>query len=87
MKVKKIAKCGTLESSDILITVMPQEDITIELLSDVEKQYGDSIKKVIMNTVKELGVSDIYIKAQDKGALDYTIKARLETAIQRASED
>ena len=32
----------------------------------------------------ELGVKNIIVNAQDKGALNYTIKARIETATKRA---
>lgn len=86
MKITKVAKAGTLESNDILVMVMPNENsgIELQLESIVMKQFGDQIEKVINDKVKEMGVEDIVIKAQDKGALDYTIGARVETAIKRA---
>lgn len=86
MKICKVAKAGTLESNDILIMVMPNEnnDIELELESIVEKQFGEQIRKVIMDTLKETGVDSVTVKAQDKGALDYTIRARVKTAINRA---
>jgi len=86
MKITKVAKAGTLESNDILIMVMPNKSgkIELELESIVLQQFGDVIEKVILHKVKEMGVEGITIKAQDKGALDYTIGARVETAIKRA---
>ncbi len=86
MKISKVAKAGTLESNDILVMVCPNEEgnIQIEIESIVIKQFGDQIKKVIEETIKAMGVESITVKAQDKGALDYTIKARVETAIKRA---
>lgn len=86
MKIEKVAKAGTLESNDVMITVMPnmESGIEIEIDSIVMQQFGESIKETIMNTLKELGVETVKIKAEDKGALDYTIKARVETAIKRA---
>jgi citrate lyase subunit gamma (acyl carrier protein) len=86
MKISKAAKAGTLESNDILVMVVPKEGtgIELELESIVMKQFGEDIKKVILDKLEELQVEDIIIKAQDKGALDYTIKARVETAIKRA---
>lgn len=86
MKVNKIAKAGTLESNDILIMVMPNDKpgIEIELESIVMKQFGDQIHKVLSSKAKKLGLDGVKIQAQDKGALDYTIAARLETAINRA---
>lgn len=47
-------------------------------------QYGEQIKKVIQDTVKEQGIRDIYIKAVDRGALDCTVRARILTALSRA---
>lgn len=86
MKINKVAKAGTLESNDILIMVMPNEQggVELQLESIVIKQFGDQIRKVILDKISEMNIEDIIIKAQDKGALDYTISARVETAIKRA---
>lgn len=86
MKINKVAKAGTLESNDILIIVMPNENsgVKLDIESIVMKQFGKQIEKVILEKINELGVEDIVIKVQDKGALDYTIKARVQTAVERA---
>lgn len=85
-EINKVAKAGTLESNDILIMVMPNDKpgVEIELESIVMKQFGEQIKKVLVEKAKELELDGVKIQAQDKGALDYTIKARLETAVNRA---
>lgn len=84
MKIEKPSKCGTLESNDIFILIFPNENgIIIELESVVEKQFGEHIKKVILDKLKELNVETALVKAQDKGALDYTIRARVEGAVKR----
>ena len=42
MEIKKAAMAGTLESSDIMVTVLPSPDgIQIDLTSSVEQYYGD----------------------------------------------
>ncbi len=86
MKINKVAKAGTLESNDIMIMVMPNEKggVELQLESIVMKQFGNQIKSTILEKIKEMNVEDIIIKAQDKGALDYTIKSRIQTAIERA---
>ncbi|QCX33051.1 citrate lyase acyl carrier protein [Caloramator sp. E03] len=86
MEIKKSAKAGTFESNDIYVMVQPNDKRTIEinLESIVKKQFGKQIEKVIMDTLKELGVKSVIITAKDRGALDYTIKSRIETAIRRA---
>ncbi|MGL5067785.1 MAG: citrate lyase acyl carrier protein [Sarcina sp.] len=88
MKIIKNASAGTIESSDIMIVVFPSDNgVEIELNSSVEKQFGEQIRKVIAETLKELNVSSVTIRATDKGALDCVIKARVQTAIARASEE
>ena len=81
------SQAGTLESNDIVITVGPCDEgagIMIELQSLVLAQYGEQIKKVIEDTVKEQGIHDIHIKAVDRGALDCTVRARTLAALSRA---
>ncbi|WP_373897488.1 citrate lyase acyl carrier protein [Haloimpatiens sp. FM7315] len=86
MKIEKVAKAGTLESNDVMITVMPNDKgIEVDIDSIVIKQFGEEIRKTIIDALKELGVTKIKIKAEDKGALDYTIRSRVETAVKRAS--
>ena len=51
----------------------------------MEYQFGGQIKKVISETLKELGIKQATVKAVDKGALDCTIKARVTTAVVRAT--
>ncbi len=86
MEINKISKSGTVESNDIYIVMMPNPEggIELELESIVMKQFGEEIRRVILETLEGLGVKDAVIKAQDKGALDYTIKSRVETAVKRA---
>lgn len=81
----KIA-AGSLESSDCLITVTDSDKLDIIIESVVFKQFGDDILKVITDTLKEHKINKIKVLCQDKGALDFTIKSRLETAILRRGE-
>lgn len=84
----KMAKAGSLESNDILIMISKGEgNIDIELESVVIQQYGENIKNLIYNTLVEEGVHDAKVIAQDKGALDFTIKARVKACVRRGSEE
>ncbi len=85
MKILKPAMAGSVESNDILIKVSEGNGIVIDLESQFIKQYGEDIKSVILETLKENGVENVYVEAQDKGAIDFTIRARVITAIKRAS--
>jgi len=76
---------GSLESSDCLITVNynKEKNNTVTIESIVFDQFGDQILEVINSTLEQLDKKNINILCQDKGALDYTIKARLTTALKR----
>lgn len=87
MKIMKPAMAGTLESSDALVTVEPNEEgIEFELDSVVIHQYGKQIRKVVMETLHRLDVKDVKITVVDRGALDCTLKARVESAVFRGNE-
>ena len=83
MKIEKPAIAGTLESSDCMVTVEPGT-ITMNLESAVMNQFGEQIQKVVKETLERLEVNDVNIRIVDKGALDCTIKARVECAVYRS---
>jgi len=87
MEIIKVSMAGTVESSDIQVIIEPKEEvgIQVELKSSVEKQYGKQIRKVIAETLEKLGVNSAKVIATDKGALDCTIKARVQSAAFRAA--
>lgn len=85
MKILKPAKAGTYESNDIYVMIQPNDNgIKIELESIVMNQFGKRIEEVIKETLEKLGVKNACVVAKDRGALDYTISARVETAVKRA---
>jgi len=88
-KLFKSAQAGTVESSDILIMLAPADTgtgIKVELVSPTMQQYGKQIKNLITKTLVTHGIDDVQVHANDRGALDCTIKARVITALQRAGE-
>lgn len=88
MRIVKNAVAGTMESSDILVTVEPSEKgISIDLTSSVEEQFGRQIRAVIRQVLEQLGVENAAVSAVDKGALDCTIRARVEAAVYRAADE
>ena len=85
MEIKKAAVAGTLESSDAMVTIEPNEKgIEFGLESTVINQFGHSIRKTVLETLERLGVTDAKVRVVDKGALDCTLKARVEGAVYRA---
>lgn len=86
MEILKSAVAGTLESSDAMVTVEPGEGITLELSSSVMNQFGRQIKATVLKTLERLGVKDARVIVVDKGALDCTLKARVECAVFRSCD-
>lgn len=84
MEILKPAMAGTLESSDAQVTVEPGTDgIQLTLSSSVMNQYGRQIKATVLETLERLGVDNAQVTVVDKGALDCTLKARVECAVFR----
>jgi len=88
MNVLKTAVSGTMESSDIMVTIAPNGDkgIEIELDSTVEKQFGKAIRAAICETLAELNIQNAKVTAVDKGALDCVIRARVKASAYRACQ-
>ena len=86
MEILKAAVAGTLESSDAMVTVEPGEGITLELSSSVMNQFGRQIKATVLETLERLEVKDARVTVVDKGALDCTLKARVECAVFRSCD-
>ena len=84
MKILKVACAGTLESSDTYVELEPCEELDITVESVVEKQFGDRIKQAVKEVLAEYGVECAKVRVIDRGALDCTIRARVETAVMRA---
>ena len=84
MKILSSAMAGTLESSDCMVTVEPGEGVSLSLSSSVMNQYGRQIKATVLETLERLDVKDASVTVVDKGALDCTIKARVECAVLRS---
>jgi citrate lyase subunit gamma (acyl carrier protein) len=88
MKIIKQAIAGTLESSDLMVKVAPSEDDTLDIVinSEVIKQFGQQIRRVVTETLDHLNVTAGSIIIEDKGALDCAIRARVQTAVLRGAE-
>ena len=85
MEIKKPAIAGTLESSDCQVTVEAGEGkVDFSRESAVINQYGNQIRKIAYETLDNLGIDNVKLTIVDKGALDCTIKARIEAAVYRS---
>ncbi|WP_040383247.1 citrate lyase acyl carrier protein [Dethiosulfovibrio peptidovorans] len=86
MKILKMAVAGSMESNDAMVTVEPSNKLSVEVESVVEAQFGEAIERSIMEVLKDLSVDSCTLSVKDRGALDCTLRARVETALLRGSE-
>lgn len=85
MDIEKNAVAGSFESSDVFVEVAPKTNgIEIEVQSVVYQQFGKAIEKTVRDVLNEFEVKSAAVKLTDHGALDCTIRARVETALKRA---
>ena len=86
MEIRRKATAGTMQSSDLTVSVEPAERLDIEIESTVKKQFEHLIRARIEAVLARHGVTRGRIRISDRGALDYAIEARVETALRRAME-
>ena len=85
MEIVKKGVAGTMQSSDLMVFVEPADSLKVEIESTVIKQFGHLISAKVDEVRAKNKVTAGYIRLSDRGALDYAIEARIETALQRGS--
>jgi citrate lyase subunit gamma (acyl carrier protein) len=86
-RILRQSKAGLDEKGDIVVCLSPggeNSGIQIEMESTVKSLFGDQIRASVMGVIEEYGVTDLKFTIHDQGALDYAIRARVQTAIERA---
>ncbi len=86
MEITTKATAGTMQSSDLVVRVEPAEQLKISIESTVKKQFEHLIRERIEAVLQRHGVTRAHVAVADRGALDYAIEARVETALRRAAE-
>ena len=87
MKLIRKAVAGTLESSDALVEVSPAPGVELEIESAVMAQFCDAIEKCVREVLAQFAVEGAAVRVTDRGALDCTIRARVEAAVKRAAKE
>lgn len=87
MTIVRSAVAGSLESSDVLVSIAPSQQLEVYVESVVMKQFGDAIETSVLQVLREFSVTGAQVHIQDRGALDCTIRARVETAVLRGGEE
>ena len=80
------ASAGTLESSDCLVTVSPHrgpEEGRVTLSGANAGLFAARNGIIVKETVAKYGLSKVSVNLHDNGALEVTVRARVETALER----
>jgi len=89
-KILREAKAGLDERGDVLVCLSPgklNSGIQIEIESTLMSMFGDQIRASVLGVVEGYGLKDLKLTIRDQGALDYAIRARVQTAIERALQE
>lgn len=87
MRISREALAGTLESSDVLVRVNPARTLKLDVKSSVMGQFGDDIRRVVTDQLDRMGVTEGLVAVDDKGALEFVIRARVQGAVLRGSDE
>ena len=79
------ATAGTDESGDVVVTVTPADQTQIILYTALRAQFGEAMKQTVGELLDAQQLTAL-VELHDRGALDWIIRARLETALARAQE-
>ena len=87
MQLLHTARAGTLESSDCLVTVSPSDSFKLEYNGANSVIFAKRTEELVRAMLEKTGAENAKITIQDQGAIGITIKARLETALNRAAKE
>jgi citrate lyase subunit gamma (acyl carrier protein) len=86
-KISREAEAGLHEKGDVVISLKPGPDgsgIQLDITSKVMTLFGKQIRASVLEEIEAYCLTDLKVSVSDKGALDYAIRARVQTAIERA---
>jgi citrate lyase subunit gamma (acyl carrier protein) len=90
VKILREARAGLEDRGDVVVCVSPEEEkggIQLEIESTLISMFGDQIRASVLAVVEEYGLQDVKMTLRDQGALDYAIRARVQTALERAIKE
>lgn len=75
---------GTDGKCDCSVSVDPSEIFSLEYSGSNSKLYRQRTESIVKDTLGRYGIDNAKVAIEDKGAIQLVIKARLESAIERA---
>jgi citrate lyase subunit gamma (acyl carrier protein) len=87
VKILREARAGLDERGDVLVCLSPADKnsgVHIDMDSTLMSLFGDQIRASAVEVIEGYGLKDLKLTIHDQGALDYVIRARIQTAVERA---
>ncbi|MEJ2659149.1 MAG: citrate lyase acyl carrier protein [Desulfobacteraceae bacterium] len=88
--VLREAKAGLDDKGDLVVHLKPagdQSGVQLDIESKVMSMFGEQIRASVLEIIESYGLTDLYVSVRDQGALDYAIRARVQTAVERAIKE
>jgi citrate lyase subunit gamma (acyl carrier protein) len=89
-RVIQRGQAGLAEKSDVLITIEPRqtgEGRLILVKSPVMLEFGRQITETVHAVLDAQNICDATVQVEDKGALEFVLRARCDTALRRALKE
>lgn len=90
IRILREARAGLNDKGDVVVHLKPAEaqgGVKLDIESKVMSMFGKQIRASVMETIENYGLTDLHMTVRDQGALDYAIRARVQTAIERAIKE
>ena len=90
VRILREAKAGLDERGDVLVCLSPAEEnsgVQIDIESTLMSMFGEQIRASALAVIEGYGLKDLKLTIRDQGALDYAIRARVQTAVERAVKE
>jgi citrate lyase subunit gamma (acyl carrier protein) len=87
MKLLRMASAGKTDSADCMVTVSPADGISLDYRGANREIFAQRTRKLVEEVLNDMSVSGAAVVIDDHGAIKITIRARLETALERAAKE
>lgn len=83
--VAEAGRRGADVRSDCWVKITPTDSggVAVDVKTKVETMYGESIRRLVLDTLSRLDLPNAKVELEDSGALPFVMTARIEAAVRR----
>lgn len=84
-QVAEAGRRGADVRSDCWVKITPTASggVAVDVKTKVETMYGESIRRLVLDTLSRLDLPNAKVELEDSGALPFVMTARIEAAVRR----